>query len=177
MALQSPEPAVDNYAPVNAAWPETLPPINTIEARRASRLLARHFGGQPKRWYPSPVWTTGRPLKSGSARGWWRLVHDVAHDVFEQTNRHTRRNHGGWHAELELAMVRYVLAKGWLAGSLKPIKKPALTLDERRAKALSHAQAQVAKWERALRRAQGRLKTWRRKERAWARRLHLEGML
>lgn len=176
MALQSPEPAVDNYAPVNAAWPATLPAITAHEARIASHRLAVHFKGHIRR-QPRRCWISARHLSNGTARGWWRLVHDVSHIIFVQTNRKVRRSHGGWHAELEQAMVRYVLDKGWLTGSLKPVKKPALTLDERRAKALSHAQAQVAKWERALRRAQGRLKTWRRKERAWARRLHLEGML
>lgn len=158
------------YDPVNALWPERLPAITAYEAKRAARKLARHFKGTI-RYTPRRCWISAKPLGKGVPRGWWRLVHDVAHIIFAQQNPGSFHNHSGWHAELEMQMVAYVIGKGWLEGALKPVRKPAPTTDERRLTEYNHAVAQVLIWEARHRRAASRIKAWKRRERELARRL------
>lgn len=164
--------AVDNYTAVNEAWPASLPAITREEARRAARKLMRHFAKRESRWL-RPIWISARPLSNGTARGWWRLVHDVSHRVFYLTNNRVARGHGGWHAELEFKMVRYVLEHGWLDGRLRSPEPTPPTLDERRARKLAHAERMLAQWERRQKIAETRVRFWkrlvRRRDREWVR--------
>lgn len=105
---------MDHYQEVNAAWPTVVPSITRDEARRASRKLARHFGGRPRR-EPRRCWISARP---NCSNGWWRLVHDVAHETFSRSFPHFT-DHNPGHAKLERDMIEYVVAKGWLNGILK----------------------------------------------------------
>jgi hypothetical protein len=163
---------LDRYDSVNAVWPATLPAITREEATRAARKLMDHFyqrrDGGGRRWCRQ-VWISARPLSNGTARGWWRLVHDVSHRVFDLQNRKTFRGHSGWHAELELEMVRYVVEHGWLDGRLRTAEPAPLSVDERRVKKLAHAQRMLARWEKKSKTAAQRVKRWRGRVRDYTR--------
>lgn len=154
---------VNPYAEVNSRWPDVLPAITVVEAARASRKLVRHFSeGQIHRarytTRPGRRWATARPTSS-TTKGWHRLVHDVSHAVWSALSP-ASRNHNRGHAELELAMVEYVLAKGWLDGRLRTAEKKPVSLDARRAKRTLHLAAQVAKWTRRHKLATTKRRYW-----------------
>lgn len=106
----------------------TVPPLTRTEAERAARRIYRHFGpvrlggphmtravrfnGRVRR-----CWIT-RKTNAGLSKGWQRLVHDVSHRIFAQRHPHFRP-HAGGHARLEHEIASYVIAKGWLSGTLR----------------------------------------------------------
>lgn len=155
----------NSYSAVNAAWPADLPPITRDEAHRAARKLARHFGGRPRR-EPRKCWVARTPPFNGIMRGWRRLVHDVSHSTFRVIWPHGT-DHGGKHAELERQMVEYVLAKGWLAGTLRPTPKPEgrPTPGDK----LARVHAAIRRWETKRKRAETALKKLRLKARRYER--------
>ncbi len=165
----------DNYAATNQAWPATLPPITRHEARRAARKLMRHFAKRETAWLRR-CWISTRPLQRETPRGWWRLVHDVSHRVFRLTNRNIARSHGGWHAELELEMVRYVIEHGWLEGKLKPAERKRVPMSEteRRDHRLEHARRMLAKWERKAKLSATKVKLWTRRQAQIEKRAYLK---
>lgn len=167
--MEADERVMDHYAAVDAGWPAAIPPITREEARRASRKLARHFGGRPRR-EPRRCWVATSGQVGTIRRGWRRLVHDVSHRVWRE-QAPAARGHGKWHADLEREMVAYVVARGWLAGTLRaPEKATPVSLDARRAKRALHLAAQVAKWTRRKKLATTKLRYWTNRERAAARR-------
>jgi hypothetical protein len=164
---------VDPYRAVNDRWPDVLPAITMEEAGRASRRLVKHFGeGQMHRarytTRPGRRWATARPTSS-TTKGWHRLVHDVSHAVWSALSP-ASSNHNRGHGELELEMVEYVLAKGWLDGRLRTAEKKPVSLDARRAKRTLHLAAQVARWTRRKKLATTKLRYWTNRQRAAARR-------
>jgi hypothetical protein len=157
------------YTAVEAALPAALPPITREEALRAYRKLVRHFGsvkdlpvgvaeargGRPIRTFRERarrVWIAPKPT-TGHHRGWGRLIHDASHTVFERRHPHARAHDGG-HATLEREMAQYVVAKGWLAGSLKPPVKAKPTISDQ----LKALQYRIDKWQTKARRASTALK-------------------
>ena len=57
---------------------------------------------------------------SGLRRGWRRLTHDVSHMVYSYRYPKVKFNHSHKQAELELEIIKFVISKGWLNGTLKP---------------------------------------------------------
>ena len=116
------------YVPVEQALPAELPAITREEADKACARIFRHFGakalGGPNMLYDARwrrptrrCWISPRPTK-GHDKGWGRLIHDASHIIFRR--RHPSfRPHDGGHARLEREIAQYVVAQGWLTGSLK----------------------------------------------------------
>ena len=143
--------------------------------------LKRHFG---RAEFASPnagfriwsrkarrCWISTKPTR-GHWKGWGRLIHDVSHTVFRY--RHPSfRPHDGGHAKLELEMAQYVVAQGWLGGTLKPVEKPKPTVAEKRASRLAQVEVRIERWESKLRRAETALRKLRR-QRSAALRVQLE---
>jgi hypothetical protein len=71
---------------------------------------------------PRRCWIALTPPFDGLGRGWRRLVHNVSHMTYRRTHPRTKP-HGGGHATLEAQMVAYIIARGWLTGTLKPKAK------------------------------------------------------
>jgi hypothetical protein len=94
-------------------------------------------------------------------RGWRRLVHDASHDAFGIIYP-ARKPHGGLHADLELRMARYVIAKGWLDGRLRAPEPAKPTVDEARALKLERLRVRISSWERKRKTADTYLKKLRR---------------
>lgn len=155
------------YAAVNAAWPPGTPAITFAEAAVAARKLTKHFGG--RRALVGRVrrcWISRKPTDD-LARGWRRLVHDVSHRVWRR-EAPAAKAHSKHHALLELEMIQYVVAKGWLTGPLAEVRPRRLrpTAESRLAK----AQADLARWQRKLKLAQTKVKVYTRRLRVVERR-------
>jgi hypothetical protein len=172
----------ERYQSIDDTLPAMLPAITREEATRANRLLCKHFGkkclgpvtmlndvsaARTRACWLSPAPTRG----SNHFKGWGRLIHDVSHRIFRR--RHPSfRPHDGGHVTLEREIARYVVARGWLEGKLKPriahVKK--LTADERRALLLQRTRASLDRWQMKCRRAENAIKKLKRKEAALVRR-------
>ncbi len=169
------------YDAVAQLWSAvTVPPITRIEAERAARRIYQHFGsvrlGGPDMTRAARFngrarrcWITPR-TNAGLSKGWQRIVHDVSHRIFAR--RHPNfRPHAGGHARLEHEIASYVVAKGWLTGTLRSNAKRKPTRAERRAQAIARTESAIARWTSKLRRAQTALRKLRRRHRAQLRRL------
>lgn len=163
------------YQDVNAVWPAVIPPITRIEAARAVAKLWAHFGGGSgfrPRVRPQAVrrcWINRRP--SGTeGNGWWRLVHDVSHRVFDQQHRGTKwaRGHSWFHSRLELEMSKYVIQQGWLDGKLKPKVKPRAAPDLK-AERYQRVVAREKQWRVRAKRATTMLRKLRRQRQYYER--------
>lgn len=157
---------MDEYTPVNEVWPADLPSLTRDEARRAARKLIHHFGGRRRVRWVRRCWVAASPPFNTVHRGWRRLVHDVSHRVWTREAPKARA-HGKHHATLELEMSRYVLARGWLTGTLKAAehRRPAPTADQKLARTL----AALKRWETKRRRAETAMKKLRRRVRYYER--------
>ena len=159
----------DFYAEANAAWPRELTAITREEARRAAAKLMRHFVGQRStggQWVRR-CWIARTPPFGSLNRGWRRLVHDVSHRAFELTTKNTRP-HGGAHAKLELAMIQYVVAEGWLTGLSRVRRLPTPTTPALR---LARVLVAVKRWETKRKRAENAIKKLRHRVRYYERRM------
>lgn len=148
------------YDQCNALWPGEIPALSRIEAQRAAMKLWRHFapGRHPPQWIrmaTSRSWISPKP-SSDLHKGWRRLVHDVSHAVHSRLSK--SKTHGGWHAEREIEMVKYVIDKGWLTGSLKPPARVKLTREAAQTEAYDKIMARIKRWESKRRRAETALK-------------------
>lgn len=157
------------YSRVNAAWPAELPPLTPDEAIAAARKLYRFAKG---RSYTGTVYaTTGRRYSGFTSKGlavnaggpgfahyggWESMAHSLSHHFAAHLP------HGGAHARLEIRMIKEVIKRGWLSGSLKKSERPAKPKPD--AKALKYARtvAGITRWEAKQRRAQNALKKLRR---------------
>jgi hypothetical protein len=161
--------AREHYQPVNSAWPEAIPPITRDEAERAMRKLARHFKIRTYRSRPRRCWVAVSPPYHILRRGWRRLVHDLSHEWFRQV--YPRKHpHDPLHARYEAEMTAYVLAAGWLDGTLRPApkEKPSRDLVAERA---ARIEARVKAWETKKKRAETALRKLRAKQRYYQRKL------
>lgn len=170
--MKRPRADAEDYAAANALWPAEIPPITRIEAERAVRRLYAHFVGRRRRKTirVRRVWIALKAPTNGLSRGWRRLVHDISHRVFSMKNPGAT-DHGGYHARFEAEMIRYVLAQGWLSGSLRPkvvaIEPPSVA--EKTEKRIERVQAAIARWETKRKRAETALKKLARRLRRYER--------
>ena len=151
------------YNDCNSTLPSVLPYITRDEAQRAYRLLTRKFGRKQTRhpfkdkWLnrkmpiqiyakePRRCWICLSGDPSTLHNGWRRLIHDVSHMVHKWLR--PRMNHHCYQqAELELDMIKFVQAKGWLNGTLKK-KTIVLTPEEKKQKKIKHLEALIKRWE------------------------------
>lgn len=171
------------YDPIAQTLPHILPPITRQEATRAATKLYKHFGGiehgsadmiYRARWrshYRSkrgalPSWVSKTPTSpANNGKGWGALIHDVSHDIHDQRTPRLRP-HDGAHAKLEAELAAYVVAKGWLDGTLKPKVKPKPTLQERRVATLAKLDKRIKKWKTRQKRTQTALRKLGRQHRA-----------
>ena len=116
-----------DYQSVDAALPDTLPPITRREAEKARDRIYRKFGKldsgyrikpyRVRRCWLSPTQTTGHH------KGWGRLIHDCSHLIFRRVYPH-KLPHDPLHVHYETEIAKYVAGSGWLDGSLRPKLKP-----------------------------------------------------
>ena len=159
------------YQECNNTLPKELPFITREECQKAYSLLVRKFGRKQMRhsyldkWvmkkmgirkvrpmgkktyeiYVRKCWVCLSGDPSQLHNGWRRLIHDVSHMVHRWL-RPTLPNHCWQQASLELEMIKYVQAKNWLKGVLKP-KIVILSKHEKRNKKLEHYQKLIGKWQ------------------------------
>ena len=160
--------SADRYEPVNAAWAAIdKPAITREEAARAVTLLYRKFGrkadGGPRMLTDMKFngavrrcWISTKPT-TGIDKGWARLVHDVSHRVFYRRFP-AQLAHAPAHARLEREITEYVLASGWLTGTLKPKVKAKPTGEAARALKLARIDGALVRWDAKLRRASNAMK-------------------
>jgi hypothetical protein len=154
------------YKTVNDAWgapSRELPPVTFGEARTATKRLWRKFVG---RTFPYTVKETsgnrhtwvkrGRVYSINARRGWWDVVHSVAHLAHHRLHPNDR-SHAGTQAYLERRMIEHVVSSGWLEGKLKRPTKPKAPRD---IKAVRHARAvaNLKRWKTKQRRADTAIK-------------------
>jgi hypothetical protein len=163
----------DAYKKANSTLPKELPYITFEEAKRASRLLASKFGklkdASPSRFFPMSkkryvrkVWICLSGNPSTLHRGWRRLIHDMAHDIFTFRNPKLP-DHCTFQADLEAEVCEYVLKSGWLNGSLKPKLKPKLSNDEKKVIKIKKFENIILRWETKIKRANTYLKKYKAK--------------
>jgi hypothetical protein len=127
----------DWYKRVNDLWPKdadgrrALPTLTYDEAERAARRLFRWAGLKFDRYeqaradavtwlrYRDQGWT----VSLNPRHGWHELIHMISHICNRKAGH---KPHGREHARLELGMIKQVLKRGWLQGTLKtvPVVKP-----------------------------------------------------
>jgi hypothetical protein len=155
------------YRRVNATWPEgKLPPLTPDEAWRAARRLFRFETGDSRVDYLKVTsgnrrtLVRGRTLVFNPVDGWHTLVHIVSHYACPG-------HHGAEHARCEIAMIKEVLKRGWLNGTLTSEPKPEPVRDAvaERAKRID---ARLVRWERRLKRAQTAIRKLKRQQRYYA---------
>lgn len=163
----------DWYVRVNSCWPagrHILPPEEMI---KAARKLYRFAMGRP--------WGLNMTVKqtSGNRRAFdiWRsevcinterpmntdfgLVHAMSHYCHRELNP-TVRPHGSAHARLEIRMIKEVVKRGWLNGTLKVEPKPEAVKPDPRQIKYDRILAGIERWEKKEKRAQNALKKLRR---------------
>lgn len=168
-----------DYDLANDIWPKDIPAITRAEATKAAALLIRRFARKSD-MPPNAIGLPGSARRvrtcwvclSGETntlhKGWRRLVHDLSHRI--HVYRFPRfASHNEQHAKFEAEMAAYVLAQGWLTGTLKAAPKAAPTLEEARAERLANTRAKLARWQTKLRRAQTAIKKLRAAEKRQAR--------
>lgn len=160
------------YRRVNAAWPADVPPLTAPEAVRAVRRLYRFglrrtFRGEVRvtsgRRY---TWMYHGVLFVNPEKGWKDLVHLISHYAAERLEPGAA--HGGYHARMELRMIKAVIRRGWLSGALRDPERAPVVVDERAARQGRLAVRLVA-WERRAKRAATALKKLRRQLQYYAR--------
>lgn len=159
------------YRRVNEAWPKPLPQLTEEEAARAARRLYRFV--RKTKFAGKVLPTSGNRFTDirygdmyvNAERGWDSLVHELSHELINAP-------HGGEHARLELRMIKEVLKRGWLSGTLKREPKQEAVVDVRRVRA-ERVAASIARWEKKLARAETALKKLRRKARYYSAALDL----
>lgn len=160
------------YERVNKTWPETVPSLTDVEAVKAGKKLYRFVFG--KTWSGMIRVTKGRRyswIRRGEmivnpSRGWKTLVHDLSHRFNYYIDGTA---HGGTHARLERRMIKEVLKRGWLEGTLKTIP---VTPKEKPSKVVSKLQSIVKRldtWERKKRRAENAIKKLTRQKKYYER--------
>jgi len=154
------------YDPAND-WSTQIPPITREEAERAAKRLIRKFGSRKESSIPRAkdmegpkevrrCWIAVTEPYGDLDRGWRRLVHDVSHRIFRYRYP-KRRPHDSLHARLEAEMVRFVLASGWLTGTLRPAEKEAPKRDHQAVR-YARAKATMERAEKRLKLAQAAIK-------------------
>lgn len=121
------------YERANAVWPAEVPALTAGEAVRAARKLYR-FVRRSRCFHKVEVTSGNRysygrgnvlfvnPTSTHHGGGWKALLHDLSHWL------DTGPAHSKEHAKLEMRMVKEVVRRGWLTGSLKDkpkVEKPA----------------------------------------------------
>lgn len=159
------------YNRVNALWPADIRQrsLTALEAIRAARKLYRFVTGKS---IPAQnvrltsgnrstdirrgiMFVNPQGAKRDTHRGWEALVHDLSHRLVNVA-------HGGEHARLEIRMIKEVVKRGWLNGTLRDEPKAdAPTIDPRDAKR-ARTVAAIARWEAKVRRATNALRKLRR---------------
>lgn len=156
------------YTRVNALWPEDVPALTGPEAIRAARKLHRFALGvtiplaavrltSGNRF----TWKRHGILSVNPERGWKKLVHHLSH-LFDNRLHPETKPHASEHARLEMRMIKEVIKRGWLAGSLKDQPKALAPERDARAEKYARLYERVRKWEAKHKRAEVALKKLRR---------------
>lgn len=167
------------YEIVNRAWPDNLPSLSPPEAMSAARRLyrwslkrkwdgkvkLRAMRGRAVTFGPDVMWIDPR-------RGWGGLVHSMSHRVHLRKNgmRPDYAEHDWRHEALELAMIRHVVASGWLEGKLRREPKPAPEINATQL-GRDRTQAAIARWTTKAKRADTALRKLRRRLRYYDRKI------
>lgn len=136
------------YVRANSVWPAEVPALTAPEAVRAARKLYRFVR---RRVLPIPIKVTSGNRYSYSRRGvlsvnpnghhfggWKDLVHDLSHWL--------GGGHSKDHARLEARMVREVVRRGWLTGSLKDKPKAEKQPEDPKAKRYKAVVIRMDRW-------------------------------
>lgn len=162
------------YERVTACWPEGEHRLTPEEMIKAAKKLYRFAMGRP--------WGLRMDVKqtSGNRRAFdiWRgevcinteramngaygLVHAMSHYCHRELNPSVRP-HGAVHARLEMAMIKEVVKRGWLDGTLKVKPKPAAVKPDPRQVTYDRILAGIERWEKKENRAKNALKKLRRR--------------
>lgn len=159
------------YRRVNALWPAEVPPLTPLEAIRAARKLYRFVTG--KTFPAASVRLTSGNRFTDIRRGvmfvsteprfgrhaWDRLVHELSHTLCHAP-------HGAEHARLEMRMIREVLRRGWLNGTLKDKPKIEMPAPDKKAIKYARTLAAIKRWTTKATRAENALKKLNRSLRA-----------
>lgn len=145
------------YRRANAEWPAIVPALTAEEAEKATRKLFRFATGiTMKREIRitsgnRSTWIArDGAFRVNPGRGWMSLVHNVSHFVWWWKHPNETA-HQKDHALLERRMIKEVIKRGWLNGSLKTV---APTIEQTR-----EEQIQVIR-SLQMERMRARLKAW-----------------
>lgn len=159
------------YKRVDGAWPAAIPSLTYPEAVRAARKLYRTVTGKKCPWVFRE--TSGRvgtwmgddgrfhinPAGDWQHPGWNGLIHSLSHYLHNKVG--TDKPHSREHARLELRMVKAVVRRGWLTGTLKDRPKtPARAPSD-----LARCVEAISRWERKAKRAATAMKKLERRRR------------
>lgn len=122
------------YERVNSQWPAEVPLPSSEEAKKAARKLYRFVIGR-KLELPINLVSGNRysyarsgklninPNSKHHGGGWKAMVHDLSHWLHRKISND--KPHAASHARLELRLIKEVVKRGWLTGSLLSAEEPA----------------------------------------------------
>lgn len=164
------------YDRVNAAWPADIPALTADEALKAARKLYRFsmgstFGGKVVLTTGNRyTWVRNYELRVNAARreyvdgkwvqGWIALIHDLSHYAHSRLNPNLKP-HCGAQARIEISMIKEVIKRGWLNGTLKTEAKIAKAAPDMRNVRYERICQRIESWERREKRAANALKKLR----------------
>ena len=166
------------YRVVNSKWPVGMKPPTAQEAITGATRLFRKAMGRPWRGKveitrgnrSTSVW--GRTLRvnpnEDGYRGWTEIVHGLSHLCHRMLNP-SDKPHSSRQYKLERDLTDYVLAKGFLTGSLKRQSKPKVEKDIVAIR-LQRIIERETRWGAKLKRATTALKKAKRERREYERR-------
>lgn len=172
----------NRYEPVNQLWASVhpLPTCSREEATKAVALICRKFGKKDGGQWQKRDYTVkhvrrcwidlqGLAAARGDALkcGWARIAHDLSHSIYdERVGPSLRRAHSGPHSRMELEIAQFVVASGWLGGTLKAAPKPKASKEDARALKLERTDEAISRWQTKATRARNALKKLERRKRA-----------
>lgn len=155
----------DWYKRTEAAWPKDVPAVGGDELARAMKKLYRFtFGRKLQATIKvssgnTIPWERYGELIVNPDKGWKENVHSISHAWWRRQPDYDKPHSKG-HARFEAKLIREVLKRGWLSGSLKTAPKPmpaprpqAELVRELRDHKLAKLDAAEARWAKKLKRA------------------------
>lgn len=188
------------YRQVNEAWGRPvseLGPVPDNIAKRVVQCLDRLIMDESRVLsitikHRGRSHVHGRSVVVNTMRGWWPMIHDLAHG-YHRIKNVGARPHDPKQALIERAMIEEVVARGWLEQKPAKVKEPAepeampeampepskpiegtQAIDSKRALQLKRQMSvlkRIEQWERKLRRADNAIRRLKKQARYYERAL------
>lgn len=164
------------YTRVNNTWPSEVPKPSPEEAIKGAKKLyrfafGRTFTGTARITTGNRyTWVRKGVLSVNAANGWdgeQGIVHLLSHYAHRRVHPGIKP-HTGTHARLEIRMIKEVLKRGWLGGTLQQRETPTKPQVDPKKEKHERILVRIKRWESKQQRAERALKKLRRQAKYYA---------